>query len=51
MDENPTLLRRKELEMLAKVTDKVGSLTVFGGLDAMLTDLVRIRVPPSAAKS
>lgn len=45
MEENPTLLRLKELEMLEKVTDKVGSLTVFGGLDGVLTDMVRINVP------
>ena len=51
MDENPTLLRLKELEMLEKVTDKVGSLTVFGGLDGMLTDMVRINVPASPAQA
>lgn len=50
MDENPTLLRLKELEMLEKVTDKVGSLTVFGGLDGVLTDMVRINVPGASVK-
>jgi len=45
MDENPTLLRLKELETLEKLTDKVGNLTVFGGLDGMLQDMVRINVP------
>ena len=50
MEENPTLLRLKELEMLEKVTDKVGSLTVFGGLDGVLTDMVRINVPGATAK-
>lgn len=50
MEENPTLLRLKELEMLEKVTDKVGSLTVFGGLDGVLTDMVRINVPAASAK-
>ncbi len=44
MDENPTLLRLKELETLEKVTDKVDRLTVFGGLDAVLKDTVKITV-------
>jgi len=50
MDDNPTLLRLKELEMLEKVTDKVGSLTVFGGLDGVLTDMVRVNVPGMPAR-
>ena len=45
MDENPILLRLKELETLEKLTDNIGSLTVFGGLDGMLNDMVRINVP------
>lgn len=45
MDENPTLLRLKELETLEKVTEKVSNLTVFGGLDGVLKDVVRIQVP------
>jgi regulator of protease activity HflC (stomatin/prohibitin superfamily) len=45
MDETPTLLRLKELETLEKVTEKVQSLTVFGGLDGVLKDTVRIQVP------
>lgn len=44
MDDNPTLLRLKELEMLEKVTDKVDRLTVFGGLDGVLNDTVKITV-------
>jgi hypothetical protein len=35
MDENPTLLRLKELETLEKVREKVDKLTVFGGLDGV----------------
>jgi len=46
MDENPTLLRLKELEILEKVTEKVDKLTVFGGLDGVLKDTVRINVRP-----
>jgi regulator of protease activity HflC (stomatin/prohibitin superfamily) len=45
MDENPTLLRLKELETLEKVTEKVDKLTVFGGLEGVLKDVVRIQVP------
>jgi hypothetical protein len=42
---NPTLLRLKELETLEKVTEKIDKLTVFGGLDGVLKDVVRIQVP------
>ncbi len=44
MDDNPTLLRLKELEVLEKVTEKVDRLTVFGGLDGILNDTVQIKV-------
>lgn len=43
MDENPTLMRLKELETLEKVTEKVDKLTVFGGLEGVLKDVVRIQ--------
>jgi len=42
MDENRTLLRLKELETLEKVTEKIDKLTVFGGLEGVMRDLVRI---------
>ena len=45
MEENPILLRLKELEALEKVVDKVERLTVFGGLDGVLRDTVRIELP------
>jgi hypothetical protein len=32
MEDNPLLVRLKELETLEKVAEKVGKLTVFGGL-------------------
>ncbi len=44
MDQNPTLLRLKELEVLEKVTEKVDHMTVFGGLEGVLKDTVRINV-------
>ena len=45
MEDNPLLLRLKELEALEKVVDKVERLTVFGGLDGVLKDTVRIELP------
>ncbi len=42
MEDSPVLLRLKELETLEKVTDKIDKLTVFGGLDGVLKDLVKI---------
>lgn len=39
MEDNPTLLRLKELESLEKIVDKVGNLTVLGGLDSLLEQL------------
>lgn len=47
MEENKVLLRLKELETLEKVTEKVDKITVFGGLDAVLKDTVRIDVEGS----
>jgi len=44
MDDNPTLMRLKELEVLEKITEKVDKLTVFGGLDGILKDTVQIKV-------
>ena len=43
MEDNPVALRLKELETLEKVTEKIDKISVFGGLDAVLKDLVRIR--------
>ena len=43
MDDNPTLLRLKELEALEKVTSKIDKLTVFGGLDGVLQELVSLK--------
>ena len=45
MEENRTLLRLKELETLEKVTEKIDKLTVYGGLEGVLNDVVRIAEP------
>ncbi len=43
MEDNPTALRLKELEALEKVTENIGTLSVYGGLDGVLNELVRIK--------
>lgn len=43
MEDNPTALRLKELEMLEKVTEKIGNISVFGGLEGLLKELVKIK--------
>ena len=43
MEDNPIALRLKELETLEKVTEKVDKISVFGGLEGVLKDLVKIR--------
>ena len=43
MESNAVALRLKELETLEKVTENVGKLTVHGGLDGVLNDLVRLK--------
>ncbi len=43
VEESPTLMRLKELEALEKVTEKIDRLTVFGGLDGVLKQLVTMK--------
>jgi len=43
MEDNPILLRLKELEALEKVSEKIGNVVVGNGMDGVLDDLVRIR--------
>lgn len=43
MESNAVALRLKELETLEKVTEKIGTLSVYGGLDAVLNELVRLK--------
>ena len=42
MEDNPVALRLKELETLEKVTEKIDKISVFGGLDSVLKDLIKI---------
>lgn len=43
MEDSPIALRLKELETLEKVTEKIDKISVFGGLEGVLKDLVKIR--------
>lgn len=43
IEDSPTLMRLKELEALEKVTEKIDKLTVFGGLDGVLNQLVTMK--------
>ena len=55
MEENPLLLRLKELESLERLVEKVGRIDLHTGqtqgLDALLTDLVRLRAQETAELS
>jgi regulator of protease activity HflC (stomatin/prohibitin superfamily) len=42
MEDNPVALRLKELETLERITDKIGNISVYGGLEGVLQDLVKL---------
>ena len=44
MDENPTLLRLKEIEALENVVEKVDKISVYDGLNGLLRDTVKLQV-------
>jgi regulator of protease activity HflC (stomatin/prohibitin superfamily) len=41
MEDNPTLMRLKELEVLEKVTERIGTINVYSGLEGIMNDLVK----------
>ena len=43
IEDSPVLMRLKELEALEKVTEKIDKLTVFGGLDGVIKQLVTLK--------
>lgn len=43
MEDNPTLLRLKELETLEKITEQIQSLHVYSGFDRLLNELVTLK--------
>jgi 16S rRNA G966 N2-methylase RsmD len=56
MDDNPLLLRLKELEALEKLVEKVGRIdlhagTGIGGFEALLRNLYRLRDEADASRS
>lgn len=42
MEDNPVALRLKELETLERVAERIDRISVFGGLDQVLTGLVKL---------
>lgn len=42
MEGNPVLLRLKELEILEKISGRISTLNVYGGLDGVMNDMVRL---------
>lgn len=42
MENNPILLRLKELESLERISHRIDKISVYGGLDGVLNDLVKI---------
>ncbi len=42
MENNPVLMRLKELEALERVTERIDKITVYGGLEGVLKDLVKL---------
>jgi regulator of protease activity HflC (stomatin/prohibitin superfamily) len=43
MEENPVMLRLKELEALTELATKVDTLTVHNGTAGLMNDLVKLR--------
>jgi regulator of protease activity HflC (stomatin/prohibitin superfamily) len=43
MEDNPLMLRLKELETLEKVSEKLEKITVLGGFDGLLNQVVNLR--------
>jgi len=43
MENSTVALRLKELETLERVTENVGSLSVYGGLEGVMNDLVQLK--------
>jgi regulator of protease activity HflC (stomatin/prohibitin superfamily) len=45
MEDNPVALRLKELEILERIAEKIEHINVNGGLDSILTELIRLKEP------
>jgi hypothetical protein len=42
MEDNPIALRLKELEILERISEKIEHININGGLDSILTEVIRI---------
>ncbi len=42
MDNNPMLLRLKELESLENITERIDKISVYGGLDSVMNNLIKL---------
>ncbi len=51
MEGNSTLMRLKELEVLEKVTERIDNITVYGGLEGVMKNLVNIPAAIEASKN
>jgi len=47
MENNPTLMRLKELEVVEKVTERVSNLNIYSGLDGVVNGLIAKSALPS----
>jgi regulator of protease activity HflC (stomatin/prohibitin superfamily) len=43
MENSPTALRLKELELLEKVSEKIGNISVYSGLEGLLKKLIKLK--------
>lgn len=43
MENNQVLMRLKELEALERVTQRINNISIFGGLDGVMNELVKLR--------
>lgn len=43
MENNPVLMRLKELEALEQVASRIDKISVYGGLDGLMNELVKLR--------
>ena len=50
LENNPVLMRLKELESTERIAEKIGSLSVVGGLDGLFDALQRVARPVNGSK-
>jgi len=50
MENNPIILRLKELESLEKISTRIDKISVYGGLDSVMNDLIKLPAAVGKAK-